>query len=204
MRGTPRGTPDTSPTATPPAVDPTPFPPALQPPPAAPLQNPEAAKPPRTRRVQKIVPPEFRDYTVKKGDTGFPSIAARPEVFGDARKATAIAKSNPLADPSKLKPGVTVLKIPVDPENIQGKPVWVDEVVAEGLPDVPPTAPQEPKPAPAGKTYTIQPDDTLWEISKRFYGSGAKWKLIAEANKDVIPNPDRPPRGVTIRIPPEP
>ena len=31
--------------------------------------------------------------------------------------------------------------------------------------------------------YTIQPSDTLGEISQTFYGTSTKWKVIAQANK---------------------
>lgn len=40
----------------------------------------------------------------------------------------------------------------------------------------------------ASQNYTIKSGDCLWNISKRFYGSGAKWKTIYEANKTVIEN----------------
>lgn len=36
------------------------------------------------------------------------------------------------------------------------------------------------------KGYVVQKGDTLWHISKRFYGTGAKWKIIYNANKTVI------------------
>lgn len=36
------------------------------------------------------------------------------------------------------------------------------------------------------KKYKIVKGDTLWGISKKFYGSGAKWKTIYDANKNVI------------------
>ena len=36
--------------------------------------------------------------------------------------------------------------------------------------------------------YTIKSGDTLWGIAKKFYGNGAKWKKIYDANKTVIEN----------------
>lgn len=36
------------------------------------------------------------------------------------------------------------------------------------------------------KSYTIKSGDTLWGISHKFYGSGANWKTIYNANKSVI------------------
>jgi len=49
--------------------------------------------------------------------------------------------------------------------------------------------------------YTIQKDDTLQKISKKFYGSFSKWSKIYELNKDVIDDPDRIKPGVVIQIP---
>ena len=34
--------------------------------------------------------------------------------------------------------------------------------------------------------YTVKKGDTLWKISRKFYGSGAKWKDIYNANKSII------------------
>lgn len=42
------------------------------------------------------------------------------------------------------------------------------------------------RPAATASTYTIKKGDTLWGISKQFYGAGSKWKTIYEANKDII------------------
>ena len=36
------------------------------------------------------------------------------------------------------------------------------------------------------KRYTIKSGDTLWSIAKRLYGSGSKWQIIYNANKDII------------------
>ena len=36
------------------------------------------------------------------------------------------------------------------------------------------------------KTYTIVSGDTLWKISTKFLGSGAKYMQIYNANKSVI------------------
>ncbi|MCC7408689.1 MAG: LysM peptidoglycan-binding domain-containing protein [Phycisphaeraceae bacterium] len=49
----------------------------------------------------------------------------------------------------------------------------------------PPPAPAyvAPQPsAPAGNTYTVQKGDTLWSISRRFYGDPKRWTEIAAAN----------------------
>ena len=48
------------------------------------------------------------------------------------------------------------------------------------------------KPAASAKkggwTYTVVSGDTLWAISKKYYGNGAKYNIIYEANQDIIEN----------------
>ncbi len=51
------------------------------------------------------------------------------------------------------------------------------------------------------KEYTIQAGDTLWAIAKREYGNGNQWKRIYEFNKEIIPNPNKPKKGLKIQIP---
>ncbi len=36
------------------------------------------------------------------------------------------------------------------------------------------------------KTYTVKKGDCLWNIAKKYYGNGAKWRTIYNANKSVI------------------
>lgn len=49
--------------------------------------------------------------------------------------------------------------------------------------------------------YTVDKDDTLQKIAKKFYDSYSKWTRIYEANKSVIPNPDRIKAGTVLQIP---
>ncbi len=57
-------------------------------------------------------------------------------------------------------------------------------------------------PAPAeAQTYTVVKGDCLWNIAKAFYGDGAQYPIIYEANKDVIggdPNLIYPGQVLTI------
>ena len=177
----------------------------VQPPPPVLLPIPPVPQPPvqKTRKVQKMVEPQFREYVVQKGDTSFERIAARKEVFGDSTKAAIISRANPLVSPDRLKAGETKVRIPVDPDNIQGKLVWVDEPIPDETVVVAPPPPK-PAPQPEGKTYTIQSGDTLWSIAEKFYGKGVLWRTIADANKDTLPDPDRPKLGAVLRIPPAP
>jgi nucleoid-associated protein YgaU len=54
----------------------------------------------------------------------------------------------------------------------------------------------------AARTYEVQKGDSLWKIAKHVYGDGNKWTLIAEANVETVPNPDRIKPGQVLTIPP--
>lgn len=57
-------------------------------------------------------------------------------------------------------------------------------------------------PQPAVKTYTVVRGDCLWNIAKKFYGSGAKYTVIYNANKGVIGgNPNLIYPGQVFTIP---
>ncbi|OQX88470.1 MAG: hypothetical protein B6D55_00070 [Candidatus Omnitrophica bacterium 4484_70.2] len=57
------------------------------------------------------------------------------------------------------------------------------------------------KPLKEYKLYTVEKNDTLQKISKKFYGTTKKWPLLYEENKDVIKNPDKIYPGLKIKIP---
>ncbi len=50
-------------------------------------------------------------------------------------------------------------------------------------------------------TYTVVGGDSLSRIAKRHYGDASKWKLIFEANRDRIKNPDLIQIGWVLTIP---
>jgi nucleoid-associated protein YgaU len=63
-------------------------------------------------------------------------------------------------------------------------------------------------PAPAGdktpaapRTYVVQKGDTLSKIAKKFYGATTEWRLIYEANRDQIKDPDLIQPGWSLTIP---
>lgn len=52
------------------------------------------------------------------------------------------------------------------------------------------------------KTYTVKKGDCLYAISRKFYGSGANWKKIYDANKKTIgSNPNLIYVGQKLKIP---
>lgn len=58
-------------------------------------------------------------------------------------------------------------------------------------------------PKPEGKftEYVVKPGDSLSGVAKKVYKDGRLYERIYEANKSVIPNPNRLPVGLKLRIP---
>ena len=57
------------------------------------------------------------------------------------------------------------------------------------------------KDVPAGDTYTVVAGDCLWNIAAKTLGSGAKWEVIYNANKDVIKDANMIYVGQVLVIP---
>lgn len=178
--------------------------PPPEPEPALPL----VVVPPKPVEVTGVVPPKFTTYTVQRGDTSLEVIARK--LLGHARYAEAISRSNPLVPPTKLIPGRTVLKIPVDPENIQGRVVTVkttDDQVPEGLRD---SARPVPTPGPGSSwpmqesVHTVKSGETLSSIAKQYYSAPNGYLKLYEANKDKLRSPDELKVGMQLRVPPGP
>lgn len=53
----------------------------------------------------------------------------------------------------------------------------------------------------ATKTHTVKRGDTLWALAKKYYGSGAKYPTIYNANRDKIKNPNLIQIGWVLTIP---
>lgn len=51
------------------------------------------------------------------------------------------------------------------------------------------------------KTYVVKPGDNLWNIATQLYGSGKKWRLIQEANKDKLAEGDNLKVNMILVIP---
>ncbi|MCM8797444.1 MAG: LysM peptidoglycan-binding domain-containing protein [Candidatus Omnitrophica bacterium] len=84
-------------------------------------------------------------------------------------------------------------------------PVITEESVSEGnrgyiTESVSPEI-NEPYSEGAFKNYTVQKNDTLQKISKKYYGTTKKWHQIYEANKDILKTPDRLYVGQILKIP---
>jgi nucleoid-associated protein YgaU len=53
----------------------------------------------------------------------------------------------------------------------------------------------------AGRTYKVQPGDTLSKIAKEFYGNASDYNRIFQANQDKLQNPDQIKVGQELVIP---
>lgn len=94
------------------------------------------------------------------------------------------------------------------------EPPVAPEPAPPTTPDAPMAAAPEPEvssapspepaadaPAPAGKTYTVQPGDSLWKIAEAHYGNGSKYMKIFEANQPLLEDPDKIFPGQELHIP---
>jgi len=153
-----------------------------QPPTQAEPSGPVAGQTPPGEPPAGVIPPEFRDYTVRQGDS-FESISKR--FFGTTRHADAIKSANAFVSPTSLRVG-QVLRVPVDPQNVQGLPV---EGPGPGLPE------------PAYLEYTVVKGDTLSQLAQRFYGSLRYAEAIFDANRETMRTKDDLAIGDVLRIP---
>jgi nucleoid-associated protein YgaU len=161
-------------------------PPPTQSPVAPSGQDPPREPTPEPGPAGGVIPPEFIDYQIRAGDN-FERIAQR--VYGSTRHAHAISRANPLLDPRKLRVG-RVIRVPVDPTNIQGRPVEA------------PT-PEAPPPSPTIE-YTVKSGDSLSTIARSFYGSVRHVDFLFEANRDRLRSRDDLRAGQVLLIPPLP
>jgi pentose-5-phosphate-3-epimerase len=53
----------------------------------------------------------------------------------------------------------------------------------------------------SGRTYTVQPGDTLSKIAKEFYGNANDYNQIFAANRDKLESPDKIQAGQELVIP---
>lgn len=61
--------------------------------------------------------------------------------------------------------------------------------------------PRETSGKPTAKTYTVKSGDCLWTIAKKYYGNGALYMAIFNANKDKLSNPNLIHPGQVLTIP---
>ncbi|MBN2211492.1 MAG: LysM peptidoglycan-binding domain-containing protein [Sedimentisphaerales bacterium] len=108
-------------------------------------------------------------------------------------------------EPKPVKPEVKPIKEPVvveapapSPEPLALAPEPTPEqkqIPIVEVKEAPKPVSQEPR------YYIVKKGDTLTQISEIYYGEGRFWKVIYEANKNIINNPNVLNEGWKLRIP---
>lgn len=80
-------------------------------------------------------------------------------------------------------------------------PAPAPEPTPAPVPTPEPSPAPAPAPAPAGDTYTVKAGDSLWSIAQGLYGTGTKWTVIYDANKDQIKDPSWIQIGQVLTVP---
>jgi nucleoid-associated protein YgaU len=84
-----------------------------------------------------------------------------------------------------------------------------DTTAADAFATIPKSAPAVTQPAPArggalphgGTKHVVEDGDTLIDLSRRYYGTGEKFNVIYNANRDQLRAPDRLRPGMVLTIP---
>lgn len=136
------------------------------------------------------------------------TVAAAPAAEPAKPAEPAPAPAEP-AKPAEAEPAMPAL--PAGSGDISTTPPSVPAETAPAAPTEPAKpaeaapAPATPAPAepakPAEASHVIVAGDTYWDLAKKAYGDGTKWKVISEANKGYEPR--RLPVGASLTIPPK-
>lgn len=65
-----------------------------------------------------------------------------------------------------------------------------------------PAEPLPPSEPPADGKYTVQPNDNLWLVSEKAYGTGGYFKALYEFNRARLPRPNQLVVGSVLLVPP--
>jgi len=121
--------------------------------------------------------PEPKVHVVAKGDTLW---GLGVKYYGDGTKGKIILQANKavIADPEVLRIGQKLIIPPAVAPVTQGASARAGD-----------------------EEHTLTKKDTLWSLAQKYYGDGAKWKRILQANQDIIKDERHLPVGKTIVIP---
>ncbi|TIW99355.1 bifunctional metallophosphatase/5'-nucleotidase [Mesorhizobium sp.] len=132
-----------------------------------------------------------------------------PKLDGRITEIAAAGSAAPAAEPAKPAEAAPATPAPAEP----AKPAEAAPAAAPApAPAAEPAKPAEAAPAPAAEpakpaeaapaeaSHVIVAGDTFWDLAKKAYNDGTKWKLISGANKGFEAH--RLPIGGTLAIPP--
>lgn len=81
------------------------------------------------------------------------------------------------------------------------EPVSAAEAEEAGKPLPVPEEAEKPEPVKLPCSHTVKTNDSLWRLAAHYYGRGSQWKVIYEANRNLISKPDRLEPGTVLNIP---
>ncbi|MDR0721782.1 MAG: LysM peptidoglycan-binding domain-containing protein [Treponema sp.] len=167
-------------------------------------------------------PPSTGSYIVKPGDSYW-TIAS--QIYGDSEQWKLLYETNKpiMTDPDNphlLFPGMALdipplsipapvaslepIEVSVQIKEKEPEPVVSRLVSVESRPVPGPAIPGILGTVPAVQEYTVKAGDSYWSIADRFYGDVQLWRIVYEANKDRMINPDNPHLifpGMALTIP---
>ena len=154
--------------------------------------------------VMLLAPVMFSACITDNEETGKPDTPAAQEKPGKEEPAEAVevkteAKAEKPAEPAPAAQTQAA-------EETQAAPVLVPEQSEkaeekkEPAPAPAPAAKEEKKPA-LPCDHVVRTGDNLWSLARKYYGTGAKWKLIFDANKETIKNENFLEPGKVLKIP---
>lgn len=150
-----------------------------------------SATPQRPESSSAVDSNSMRIYVIRPGDT-LSNIAARE--LGTASLADNIFLSNRdvILDPDHLMVGMKI-KLPAQ-ESVSG----YGEVSSGSDSSSSPRRPTQG----LGRVHRVARGDTMSSIALQYYGSSSAWRFLYEANKSVVPDPNRLSVGTELTIPP--
>jgi nucleoid-associated protein YgaU len=125
--------------------------------------------------------PEVMIYTWAEGDT-FLALAER--YFGSRLEVARLRRANEGRAEGELRPGDRIFVPRHAPA--AGETLAKDTSAAGQW---------------EGGVYRVENGDMLGKIAKKVYGSASKWRVIYDANRDVLASPDDLEVGMALRIP---
>jgi nucleoid-associated protein YgaU len=129
------------------------------------------------------------------------------KVFGGEDDAAEKIQENVVADnPGVSDLGVTFADGVVSLSGAAESPEALEKAVLlagniQGVTAVNIDAMDAPEPLGDVEYYTIVKGDSLWKIAAKFYGNGADYTKLFEANREVIKDADLIYPGQKIRVP---
>jgi len=164
------------------------------PPAGNPLRRTSAAEP---VDASAVAPTDSEESAVETADEtaaeagGLPTEPPAEEFDDRASTPTRDPRVSPAADE---RVAVEEAPQPADPP---GRNEW-----REGGAPAEPLPPAEPITPPADGKYVVQPNDNLWIISEKVYGTGGYFKALHEFNRARLPRANSLVVGSVLMVPP--